>query len=353
MSRKRKKTKGQTVLSVLLAFMMIGAAAAAALYFGIKNYNNAYKPESKEIIEFDIESGSGTTKIAYILQDKGIIRSANVFKFKTKFKKLDGKYQAGHYSLSPSMTMEQIIDALQLGKLPESSFTIPEGLTLAQVAEKLVKDGILKTKEEFYSALEDDYDYDFLPENGYAVGDLSAKANRLEGYLYPETYSVYLDSDAHTIIDTMISYFQKHVYKELKSSVPNDYTFHDMIILASMIEEECGAEKDRKTISGVFWNRLVVPMRLESDVTIHYVLGNDRFDKDLDSPFNTYKVAGLPAGPICSPGYASIEAAFHPEHHNYLFFVLKGDGSGECNFAETYAEHRVNVETYRNGPYDY
>jgi UPF0755 protein len=358
---KKKKKAGRTALKVLLALVIIGIACAGALYFGIKNYNNAYKPGSDEKIVIDIEAGSGTTKIAQELEKAGVINSANIFKFKTKFCKLDGKYQAGHYTLSPSMTMEEIMEILQFGKLVEVSFTVPEGLTLNQVAEKLAADGIVNSADEFMLALEDVYDYEFLKDiKGNEIKDpdtgvvrITAKANRLEGYLFPETYRVFSGSDPHTVINTMLSYFNTHVYEKLKSQVPNGYSFHEMVTLASMIEEECGAEKDRRTISGVFWNRLNLPMRLQSDVTIHYILGNDKFDKNLDSPYNTYKVNGLPAGPICSPGYSSIEAALKPEQHNYYYFVLKGDKSGECNFAETYEEHLKNVEIYNNSEFNY
>ena len=358
MSGKKKKNIGRTVGSILLALLLIGILGAVGLYSGIKHYNNAYRPGSNDYVEIDIESGSGTTKIGYVLEENGLIRSAQIFKYKTKFNKLDGKYQAGHYVLSPAMTMEQIMEMLQYGRLKETSFTVPEGYTLTQVAEKLDADGIV-SKSEFMKALEDDYDYSFLPSTGYEIKDanglvkITAKANRLEGYLYPETYRINSGADAHTVINTMLSYFKSHVYDPLRSQIPSGYTMHEMVILASMIEEECGAEKDRKTIAGVFWNRLNLPMRLQSDVTIHYIMGNDRFDKNLDSPYNTYLVDGLPAGPICSPSYNSIEAAIKPEHHNYYYFVLKGDRSGECNFAETYQEHLVNVEIYNNSPYNY
>ena len=352
-AKKKKKKTGRTVLRVLLVLVIIGAVGAFALYSGIKNYNNAYKPDDHTVIEVEIESGSGTTRIANVLEQAGVIRSAKIFKFKTKFCGMDGTYQAGHYKLKASMTMEEIMDTLQLGKLPEVSFTVPEGYTLTQVGEKLASDGMVASADAFYSALEDDYKYDFLPKNGYAVGVLSAKANRIEGYLYPETYRVKEGASAHEIIDTMLAYFKSYVYDKLNAAVPKGYTMHDMVTLASMIEEECGAEKDRKTIAGVFWNRLNLPMRLQSDVTIHYIMGNDRFDKNLDSPYNTYKVDGLPAGPICSPSFASIDAAIHPEYHNYYYFVLKGDRTGECNFAETYEQHLINVRIYDESPYNY
>ena len=349
-----KKKKKKSPLSILLVLLIIAVLAAGGLYLGVKNYNNALDPASEEIIDIDIESGSGTTKIAKTLEDAGIIRSANIFKFKTKFNGLDGKYQAGHYSLSPSMTMEEIMEALQSGKLLETSFTIPEGYTLAQVAEKLVANGILATEDEFYSALEDDYDHEFLPTEGYPIDKISAKGNRLEGYLFPETYRVYSGASAHTIIETMLTYFEKNVYDKLKSGVPEGYSFHKIVTLASIIEKECGAEKDRKTISGVFWNRLNYPMKLESDVTILYALPEEQdFSTKFDSPYNTYIVDGLPAGPICSPSLTSIEAALNPESHNYYYFVLKGNGTGECYFATTYEEHLINVEKYRNAPYKY
>ncbi len=353
MGRHTKKSKhtGRTVLSVLLALVLIGGAAAAAGYFGIKNFNKALDPDSNETVEFEIAAGSSTTGIANKLQKAGLVKSANIFKFKTKFNHLDGKYQAGTYVLKPSMTMEEIMTTLQKGRNPQVKFTIAEGLTLTQVGEKLKEQGIVASAEDFYKALEDDYDYDFLPKNGFAVGKISAKGNRLEGYLYPETYMVDEGSDAHTVIDAMLSHFQSACMEKLKAQVPEGYTFHQIMILASMVEEEWGVDEERARIAGVFWNRLNFGMRFESNVTIEYVLGH--FDAKYDSPYNTYLYPGLPAGPICSPSVKSIQAALAPEKHNYLYFCLKGDGTYRANFAETYEGHLKNVEIWKNNPYDY
>ncbi len=354
MGRHTKKSKhtGRTVLSVLLALVLIGAGVLAAGFFGIKNYNKALNPDSAESVEFEIASGSSTTGIANKLEKSGLIKSANVFKFKTKFNHLDGKYQAGTYILKPSMTMEEIMEALQNGRSPQVKFTIAEGLTLTQVGEKLAEQGIVASAADFYNALEDDYDYDFLPENGFAVGAISARGNRLEGYLYPETYMVDAGTDAHGVIDAMLSHFSKVYMEEFVGvEIPQGYNFHQIMTLASMVEEECGVDDERARISGVFWNRLKYGMRFESNVTIEYVLGH--FDAKYDSPYNTYMYKGLPAGPICSPSAKSILAALQPEEHNYLYFCLKGDGSYRANFAETYEQHLTNVEIWKNNPYDY
>ena len=345
MRRKRKsKHIGRTVIILLLALVLL----FICLYFGIKNFNKALDPENKVYFSITIPAGSSTTKIGTILQENELISSGLVFKLKSKFNKLDGKFQAGEYELSPSMTMEEIMTELQSAKSTQIRITIPEGWTMSQLAEYFVNKGIAKNTAEFFTACEDEYDYSFLPKTGCKVKDISAKANRLEGFLYPETYFVDVNANLHQIIDTLLSQFQKNFTDDLIKKIPNGYSIKDIITLASLIEEECGDDADRAKISGVFWNRLNKPMRLQSDVTIWYT--TDTWPKDhahYATEYNTYYIDGLPAGPICSPSIKSIKAALSPEKHNYYYFVLIGDGSGLCNFATTYEEHQKNVEIWK------
>lgn len=343
----KKKNTGRTVLIALLALVLVAGIAILVIYNNIKNYDKAFNPNSDELVDFEVPSGASTTRIAKLLKESGLIENENIFRFKSKFNKLDGKFQAGQYLLSPSMSMNEIMKQLQNGKRETVMFTVPEGLTLKEVAQTLAKQGIV-TEADFFAACEDDYSYDFLPANGTKVGSLSAKANRLEGYLYPETYSVYKDASAHDVIDRMLSQFKKIVETKLEGTVPSSYTLNDMVILASIIEKECGSDSERNTISGVFWNRLNKGMMLQSDVTIIYALPEGKaFSTSYDSPYNTYIVKGLPVGPICSPSLKSINAALNPESHKYFYFVLKGDKTGTCFFASTYEEHLKNVAQYR------
>ena len=345
--RYKKKNTGRTVLFVLLALVLIAGIAAFITYNNIKNYDKAFDESSDELVDFEISAGSSTSVIAKKLFDYGLIKNPELFRYKAKFNKLDSKFQAGQYLLSPSMTMSEIMEQIQHGKRETVMFTVPEGLTLIETAEALAKQGIV-SESDFFAACEDYYAYDFLPENGTKSAKVSALANRLEGYLYPETYSVYKDSSAHDVIDRMLSQFKKTIDSKLEGNVPSGYSLNDMVILASVIEKECGADSERNTISGVFWNRLNTGMMLQSDVTILYALPEGKaFSTSYDSPYNTYVVKGLPVGPICSPSLKSINAAINPESHNYFYFVLKGDGSGTCFFASNYDEHLKNVAKYR------
>lgn len=351
MSKENNKNTGRTVFIILLALVLIGAGCAAYLYFSVKNYNKAFDPTSVEKQTIEIEPGSGTTKIAYQLENAGIIKNAQVFKYKTKFVGLDGKYQAGVYELSPSMTMEEIMQEIQSGRKPQISFTIPEGMTILEIANKLTEDGIISSQDEFLKALEDDYDYDFLPENGHPVMNISAKGNRLEGYLYPETYSVDEGSSAHVIIDRMLKEFKDVVIPATEGKIPDGYDLHQIITLASIVEKECGVDEERSTIAGVFWNRIHIDMLFESNATIEYELGY--FDRYHDSVYNTYMYPGLPGGPISTPCLKTIKATLEPEQHDYLWFCLKGDGTHTSNFASTYEDHLINVEIWKNGEFDY
>jgi len=348
--RQTKKSKhiGRTVLIVLLALVLL----CIYCFFSVKNFDKAYDKKSTVYFDVTIPEGASTTRIGNILQENEIISSSLIFKIKSRLNNLDGSFQAGEYRLSPSMTMTDIMETLQHAKAIEVKITIKEGWTMMQIADYLAANKFVSSKEDFYKACEDEYDYDFLPANGNKINDeVSAKANRLEGYLYPNTYFIIEGSNAHTIIDTLLSEFNEKAYNVYKDSIPAGYTFHDIIKLASVVEKECGVDEERARIAGVFWNRLDIGMKFESNATIQYVTGD--FIRDYDSPYNTYLNKGLPAGPICTPTTKTIDATINPEKHNYIYFCLKGDGTHTSNFAETYAEHLKNVEIWKNNPYEY
>ncbi|MBQ9932189.1 MAG: endolytic transglycosylase MltG [Firmicutes bacterium] len=343
---KRKKSKAPIVLAVIVVVLII---IVAVLYNGFNSYVNGegepFDPDNTAMVTVEIPSGSTTTDIIAILTDEGIIGNGTQFKVKSRLGEYDGKYKAGTYSLSPSMTMEEIMIALvEGGRSGETvNFTVPEGYDIRRTVEKLAADGLVDA-DAFKAELESgSFDYWFLE-------DAPEGADRLEGYLFPETYQVYATATEHDVIERMLSQFDTIFTQEYRDRAEEiGMSVRDVIILASVIEREAVVEGDRPIIAGVFYNRLEKGMALQSCATVQYILGEQKAklttaDTQIESPYNTYLHEGLPPGPICSPGEASIRAALWPEETDCLYFLAKGDGSHV--FSKTYDEHLKNKAKY-------
>ncbi len=287
---------------------------------------------------------SHTGEIAEKLKQQNIIRSATAFRLYARYHKLDSQIKAGLYMLNPAMSTEEILTILVRGKTATKTFTIPEGYTLKQITNSLADKGLIR--EELFSDLlvTGKYDYPFL--KGLPTGE-----KRLEGYLFPETYNISLDSTEKDIINVMLAGMDRQI-KELKLEERArvlHLTLHQVMTIASMIEREASKDEDRTLISSVIHNRLKKDMLLQIDATVEYALGGHRekiYYKDLevDSPYNTYKYKGLPVGPIAAPGKESLVAAVTPAQTEYLYYLAKPDGYHV--FAKTYAEHMQNKAKY-------
>ena len=361
--QKKKKSFGGVILLLIIIFALI-YIIASKVYTDYKNYNAVMDAADTAVVAVNIPSGSTTTGIAQILYENGIIPDVKRFKLKSRLNGLDGTFQAGDYELSPSMSTEEIMELLQNGRRAEVSFTIPEGYTVRDTAEKLAEYGLIGSAEEFYAACEEDWDSEFWFLRGVEVpadpsGTVSAKANRLEGFLYPETYRVPVGATAHDIVERMLTQFDS-VFTPLwqdaggtEGGAVNGLNVQEMMTLASLVERESKAATDRDKIASVIYNRLEIGMKLQIDATVLYALGEWKervyySDLEVDSPYNTYRYEGLPAGPIASAGKASIEAAINPASTDYIYYVLKGDGSGEHNFAEDAATFEQYKQEYLN-----
>ena len=364
-------------------YAMVGISFAIAIFIFAVGFlmirNMIFLPVNvldKTTIAVEIPKGSSVSKIASILEEQGLIRDKNIFKFYVDFSDAATKLRAGTYYLTKSMTMKDIMFLLSQGseKGLTTTFTITEGSTVEDIAKILVDEGILTSKDEFLELAKtsDSYsDYSFITDlkdvgeettsdESKALASTqksSAVKYALEGYLFPDTYEIYTDSSADTIIRKMLNRFPQifnDVYltraKELNMSID------DVVILASIIERE-GKTKDFKKISAVFHNRLNSGMPLGSCATVQYILGTRKLyltdtDTAIDSPYNTYKYTGLPVGAICNPGKSAIEAALYPDEtylkEKYLYFCTADPATGELVFAKTLKEHQVNTDKYRD-----
>ena len=357
-SRRKKKKHSGCLISILVFLTIVVVAVLFAFYEynHIYNFDEAVDPESEEVIEFTVKSGNITKQIAEKLEREGLIEDQKIFVYKSKLHEFDNKYKAGTYKLSPSMTMEEIMAALQEGTKREAvRFTIPEGLNLVQVGEKLEEQGICSAAD-FYRALEESYDYDFLePAQEEAPSDLiSLRANRLEGLLYPDTYEVYTDAKPEEIIDKMLAQFEKKYDEEIREGAAAlGLSMHDVCVIASLIERECRVDEERPVVASVIFNRLEIGMKLQLDCTVQYAQGENKErltlkDTEITSPYNTYQIPALPAGPISNFGYASLHAAVNPANTEYLYYVARNDGTNKHNFAVTYGEFSEYKEQYLN-----
>ncbi|WAA11210.1 endolytic transglycosylase MltG [Fervidibacillus albus] len=340
-------------LVVVIFVIIAGVVTGSVLYV-----NNALKPvdpSSEEIITVDIPLGSGVTTISNLLEENGIIKDATVFKYYVKFKN-EHSFQAGTYELTPSMTLDEIIASLKTGKVYQETkltITIPEGLRLTEIAA-IIADNTDYTEEEILQLLNDETFIQTQKEKYPETLTDSIFGDNikypLEGYLFPATYSFVEEKPAlEEIIDQMIAKTNSVVQKYMADIENKDMNVHELLTMASLIEEEATNESDRKTIASVFYNRLEIGMPLQTDPTVIYAIGEHRErlyfkDYEIEDPYNTYVIQGLPPGPIAGVGEVSIEAALYPENTDYYYFLATK--SGDVLFSETLEEHNKKYDEY-------
>lgn len=312
----------------------------ALLFWGCQSLVSYYKPvdsRDKTKVEVVIPAQSNARQIAAILSQQKLIRSERAFLYYCRHNKLDNRLQSGHYRFSRSQSLPQIASIIAQGRVVGISFTIPEGYTVKQIGDLLVKKNIC-SRDEWNEAITASHDFEFL--KGAPVNT----KNELEGFLFPDTYDISEDTTANQIVNLMLSNFEHHWKEQFADKARSKgMSLYDTVILASIIEREAQRDNERRLISGVIQNRLKTGMLLQLCPTVLYCIGQPEKDNvtyqdlQIDSPYNTYKHPGLPPGPISCPGAASIAAALNPEKTDYYYYVAKGDGSHY--FSRTYSEH--------------
>jgi UPF0755 protein len=298
-------------------------------------------PPSKVIV---IPDGSTFQYVASLLEREGLIKSRTVFVLLGKSQSADRKVHAGEYELNPGMTPAEILSKLLNGQVLLHPLTIPEGLTIAQIADVASEQG-----------LTDPAEFLRLANDRAFIASLGIKAETLEGYLYPNTYKFPRPIKARELLVAMVEQLRQVVGPDLLARMQElKMTMHEVLTLASVIEKETGSGGERPEISAVFHNRLKKHIPLQSDPTVIY--GLPAFDgnlhkKDLSSPspYNTYRVQGLPPGPIANPGIQAIRATLYPSDSHSLYFVSRNDGTHQ--FSATLIEHNKAVEKYQKRPF--
>ena len=323
-------------ISIVLAILM-WMAAVDVLGFGAED----------EQVNITVPAGFAIEDITDMLYDAGLIKYKFLFNIYAGFSSAEEKITAGSYVLNKNYDYRYIVQGMTArgGVRVETTVTIPEGFTLAQIFTLLEDYGVCPASELWDAAANHDFNYSFLDKD--TIGDRL----RLEGFLFPETHNFYLDSTAVQVLTKLLREFNSRFSEEYVSRAEAmGYSIRDIIIIASMIEREAGDDEERPRIASVIYNRLDSRdfPKLQIDATIHYAIaGTGRpFSTDIDHPYNTYLHEGLPPGPISNPGMASIRAALYPATTNEFYYALNKEGTH--NFFRTRAQHEafVNSDDY-------
>ena len=345
-ARRAKKRRQQLFNRTFLYAMMVIVASLLLAVYALHVANDALalmKPSSD--LSVKIEKGSTVGQIARELKDAGLIEYRWAFVLFAKVTGNADSFQYGTYVLNTDMDYLELVTNLQKTASFRATVTvmIPEGAELREIIATLDEKNVC-TAEELWDAVENHpFDYDFLQ-------NLPERENRLEGYLFPDTYEFFEQSDAVTVLTKFLDNFEVKFSQELRDRAQEiGMSIDEVVTLASIIEREAASDEDRATVSSVFHNRLnstQYPL-LQSCATVQYVLQERKpvltyDDIKIDSPYNTYLYEGLPIGPIASPGLASIRAALYPETTDYYFFVVTADGTHI--FSKTLAEHNAAVK---------
>jgi len=324
---------------------LLTIALLAALIFGASLYYAAAKLRSGTLAEVDIPQGQSVQAIADKLAEAGVIKAPSLFKAVARLKGVAGKLKAGPYEFPAGTTMLAAMDKLERGDVRQWPFTIIEGWTAKEIAAALAGQPFLSDEDVPAEFLRLVSDSGFMAEVGVSG------APSLEGYLFPDTYFLTRPTTAASLIKRLVARF-RDVWNSMgaRSGDAKKLSDGELLALASVVEKETGDGGERPLVASVFFNRLRTGMPLQSDPTIIYGLkdydGNiRRSDISNPHPYNTYVHAGLPPGPICNPGRASISAVFNPAQSDYLYFVSRKDGTHE--FSRTLSEHNRAVGRYQ------
>ncbi len=326
--------------AVVLVMLLASAGAGLWFYSGVDRPYKGYDAPEQFV---EIPQGAGPAAIGRRLVESGVVRSRTTFRLALWLTGDGRRLQAGEYRFDHPVSARQAIEKIAHGDVFVQPITFPEGLTIKQMGAVFESRGF-GTAQAFVKAA----------QNAALVSALDPDARDLEGYLFPDTYTLPRKATADQLVARMVQEFEKALTPEIRQqATARGLGVRQLVTLASIVEKETGRPDERPIIAAVYSNRLAVGMGLQCDPTVIYALervgrytGNlTRADLQFDSPYNTYRYAGLPPGPIASPGHASLAAAAAPQDVPYLYFVSRNDGSHA--FATTLDEHNRNVQQYQ------
>lgn len=372
---KNNRRAGRIARNIIVLLILILSLAGFFGYRYVSDAVGAKDVKSTKFISVEIPENSGNSYIGQLLESAGVIKSGKVFNYYTKFKNISN-LKSGYYNLQPSMTMDEIIEALQKkgsDKPQEPSLgtvLVKEGYTIEQIAKAVeVNSSAKKGKhsstglkaKDFLKLMKDDV---FLTKMKAKYPALLANLPKdtdakyvLEGYLFPATYNIHDDTTVESLAEEMLSTMDTYLSPYYATISSSDHNVNEILTLASLVEKEGATDDDRKNIASVFYNRLDSDIALQSNIAVLYALGklgqettlkeDATIDTNIDSLYNDYVHKGLMPGPVDSPSLSAIEAVINPSSTKYMYFVADVS-TGNVYFAESYEEHQHNVETYIN-----
>jgi len=372
---KNNRRAGRIARNIIVLLILILSLAGFFGYRYVSDAVGAKDVKSTKFISVEIPENSGNSYIGQLLESAGVIKSGKVFNYYTKFKNISN-LKSGYYNLQPSMTMDEIIEALQKkgsDKPQEPSLgtvLVKEGYTIEQIAKAVeVNSSAKKGKhsstglkaKDFLKLMKDDV---FLTKMKAKYPTLLANLPKdtdakyvLEGYLFPATYNIHDDTTVESLAEEMLSTMDTYLSPYYATISSSDHNVNEILTLASLVEKEGATDDDRKNIASVFYNRLDSDIALQSNIAVLYALGklgqettlkeDATIDTNIDSLYNDYVHKGLMPGPVDSPSLSAIEAVINPSSTKYMYFVADVS-TGNVYFAESYEEHQHNVETYIN-----
>ncbi len=330
----------------LIVFWLV-IAVLAVLYYFTSFVVFVYSPasSSRDALVVDIPQGASFRKITSLLHANKLVKDKTRFLILGKLRGAGSKIQAGELEFRRNMTPGQVLDKLMYGVPVSYAFVVPEGANIYQIGDILYSMELIKDPQDFVN----------MAKNRVLIDELGVKAKSMEGYLFPDTYNIRKIKDLKDIIRMMHKKYREVFTPDMERRAHKmGMSEHEVVTLASIIEKETGAPEERRMISSVFHNRLRKGMPLQSDPTTIYGLwqtydGNLTRDKLQGyTPYNTYKIHGLPVGPISNPGRDAIIAALYPEASDYIFFVSKNDGTH--TFTVEYKDHLKAVNKFQMDP---
>lgn len=340
--RKQRRNNGKKIGMAILVLVLVG------ILYSVANIAGIFAGSSD--VKFQVNKGEGTSAISKRLDDQGIIRSHALFRLVSRMSGADREWDYGIHTIAAHSSYKDIINELTSPQTASIKVTLPEGKQVVQMATIFEEKGICKKKDFMKVCTEQSWDSrEFL--KGIPT---KKRIDGLEGYLFPDTYYFDKNTDPEVVVNAMLDRFKEKVYtKKIRQKAKKmGFSIDEIVILASMAESEAVTKADRRTVSGVFLNRLKHGDKLQSCVTVEYAKRMKKTiislaDTQYDSPYNTYMYAGLPYGPICCPGMESINAVLYDEDNDYYYF--QSDESGQLHFAKTYQEHvRIQKEVQKD-----
>lgn len=360
------------IRALIYVVCVLGSAALLALAAWVCADDVLALTKPDEVVTVVVGEGDDLKDVAHTLHENGLIEFEWLFRFYGWFSHAERKIDPGTYELNKVFDYHALVNGMIAGAQTRATVTVlvPEGYECSQIFELLEEKGVCTAAALAQTAAEHEYDYDFLSELAYG-GE-----NRLEGYLFPDTYEFYVDDDPVNVIDKFLRNFGNKFDEEMDEAIgalnemlrekmtANGFSSEEIeagmmdrdkiVIVASLIEKEAASASERTKVASVIYNRLCSKLYpcLQIDATVQYALGERKEsltteDLNISSPYNTYNNAGLPVGPIANPGLSSLKAALYPAETDYFFYALDTDGTH--HFSETYYEHNDFLEGLKNG----